>query len=183
MRAVARLPPLEGRAQKASVALQIHAAVIAVTMVVSLGQLALPEGAALKPLGDVISLAYALTFVGAVVFFLRWFHLATRHGLERGGVFPHATPRAAVVTWFIPLLNFVRPFQHTRALFRHAMVDTQPVATWQALWVIGDIVANGLGRLHGSEAIVGQLLANALLVGAALACWRVVQALQWQGRG
>jgi hypothetical protein len=55
------------------------------------------------------------------------------------------------------------------------MVDSRRMGTWQALWIIGSsLPANA--KPWGTY---GEMLGDVLLLGAAVECWRLVQALEW----
>lgn len=126
-----------------------------------------------------LGFAYFPIFIVTVVMFCRWFHLCVRHAAARGmnlGI----TPAGAVGSWFIPFVNLVRPFDLSRRML--ACMDTDErfahngslVGSWQALWIVGNVASNVSVRI---DAPIAELIASSLLVGAAFACVRVINAL------
>lgn len=97
---------------------------------------------------SVFSAANGWLGVVAALAFLIWFHYA--YVRARSGV-PYArfTPGFAVVSWFIPLVNFVVPFLATRHLWRLSRGGAEwraekipgYILNWWCLWMLSHLVA------------------------------------------
>lgn len=123
--------------------------------------------------------AYLLTYITTIVLVCRWFHLAVRRGLARGGQLG-ITPAGAVGTWFIPFVNFVKPFDVTRQLLVTAGKSYERVGPWQATWVVGNIIANVGNRLPDEGGLIVTLAANVLLVVAAVLGAKSIDELRFE---
>jgi hypothetical protein len=160
------LPPLAPRAQLARVALLACGGLELVEAATSLipGDI----GAALQGLAG---LGYLVSFICSAVVFCRWFHLAVRHATALGAHVGY-TPAGAVGSWFIPFVNLVRPFQIARSMMQSG-TDSR-VGTWQALWIVGNVVGNISVRVDTPAVSIASGL---LMAGAAFAATRVVEAI------
>ncbi len=91
----------------------------------------------------------ALTSLAAGVIcaiaFMRWLWRSVGNGVELGAGYGISSPRMAVVSWFIPIYNLIRPYQivielHDRLLAPLASKSGRRVIkTWWALWILGAI--------------------------------------------
>lgn len=182
-RLAAELPALEGRGNLARYGLFATAACHALMLVFAAGQLATGQtgddsDGAFAILSGLAALAYIPTYLTTIVLVCRWFHLATRHALARGAQLG-VTPAGAVGTWFIPFVNLVKPFQLVRQMLATTERDQSQVSVWQALWVMGNLVANASVRLPDAGGAGVGLLSDALLFAAALVCARVIASLKF----
>lgn len=176
------IPPLEGRATLAAFGLWatvgLHGAMAALAGAhLATGDLA--EDGVLAIADALVAMLYLVVFVTTVVLVCMWFHRATRHALARGASLEVSKPAGAVVSWFIPILNLVRPFNLTRGMLSNAGLDSSSVGAWQAMWVAGNIAANVSGRIEGEAALGIGIVSDLLLVGAGLACAQIVRTLKW----
>lgn len=99
-------------------------------------------------------------FIGTIIAFLRWFHLAVRYAQALGRPVAE-TPGNAVFAWFIPLLNLIKPFDLTRRMNRSALVGP-----WQVCWVAGNMTSNFGGQVGFMGPLSAAFLVAAALLGA-----------------
>lgn len=176
------LPPLEGRATLAALGLWASAGthgLMGLLAALQLGTGQLEETTPLAMASGVAALLYLVIFITTVVLVCMWFHRAARHALARGASLEVETPAGAVVSWFIPFLNLVRPFNLVRQMLSHAGQDSSQVGVWQALWIIGNISANLSNRIPGSGGLTVGVVSDLLLVGAGVASAGLVRKLKF----
>lgn len=179
-RTQAELPPLEGRANYARYGLWATAGCHALMAVFAIAQLASGDVSSVFAILSALATAvYLPTYVITIVLVCRWFHLATRHGLARGGQLG-VTPAQAVGSWFVPFVNFVTPFHLTRQLFVVTGKSHERVGWWQATWVLGNIVANVGTRLPDVAGVGGSLAADVLLIISAILGAKVIDELRFE---
>jgi hypothetical protein len=79
--------------------------------------------------------AYLKPMLGLVtaVLFLRWLHLVVRLTRALGGAHLRWTPSSAVWAFFIPVLNFFRPYQVLRDVYRQLAPDKAPEPSVQVV--------------------------------------------------
>jgi hypothetical protein len=82
----------------------------------------------------------------AVVSFLAWLSRSVDNVPSLGGGTPMATPRWAVGWWFVPFVNFVRPYQIVNDLSRRIAVPTNAARgrltlVWWLAWIFGIIIS------------------------------------------
>jgi hypothetical protein len=121
-RRVAELPALERRASVARSGLFMMGAVHLGLAVLSIDAV----GSMSPALGGLLGALFLPLFVGTAVAFLQWFHLATKYALALGRLPVGETPAKAVLSWFVPVLNFFKPFDLARKMNAKA-----PVGAWQ----------------------------------------------------
>ncbi len=119
-----------------------------------------------------------VVFIVAVVMFSRWFHLLVRHAKARGTPLD-VTPAGAVGSFFIPFVNLVRPYATAKQI---ASTDAgvKAVGSWQALWLVANIITNVGSRMEGKAGMAGDvvgIIGSLLFLGAAWACGQVVNEL------
>ncbi|MFT3710995.1 MAG: DUF4328 domain-containing protein [Archangium sp.] len=189
-RVTMELPPLEGRALAAQVALYAIAGLHAVMGLVNVVQVATDDLAEDSPLAVVYGLTailYLLVYLATIIVVSMWFHRAAKHALALGAQLEHAsTPGGAVGSWFIPFVNLARPFTIARQMMSHAGVDGGIVNTWQATWVLGNIIGNVSSRMEASSGHAGQVtgaLSDACLIVAAISAAQVARKLKWNAPG
>ena len=166
----------------ASLGLWACAGLHGVMAAISVGQIATGQTGREGPLVIIKGLAlmlYLFVFIATAVFVCMWSYRATQHALARGAVLDASTPADAVVSWFIPFLNFVRPFNITRGLLMSAGLEVASVNAWQAMWLIGGLASNAANRNPGTEGLGLGVLADLLLVGAAITAAQIVNRLKW----
>jgi hypothetical protein len=135
-------------------------------------------------------LALILALVAAAVFFGVWLHRAVRNlsGLGRSGM--EYTPGGAVVSFYIPFLNLVRPHRALTELWRAS--DPAPecgergwtgygttsalVTVWWGFWLVSGFLGNISARidepkLSGAIGLAG----SALMVVAAVTCIQMMR--------
>jgi hypothetical protein len=184
--ALAGLPSSRGRATWARRFLyaNIGGEVVSIfALVVSLGSsVEAPSelGAMVSGLGGLITV---IAYIGAIIAFLRWEHLAMRQGIALGAN-PGVTPGWAVGWWFVPIMNLVRPYRALRGLLvglagPSADRDAK-LGAWWALWVISNVLGNLDTRLSlaGHDAEVVSLASSAASIGAAILATGVVKHVQ-----
>jgi len=117
--------------------------------------------AAFAVLAGVNGLLLLIATVLGVVGYLLWIHRATRNSLALGGGSSNATPLMAVVYWFIPIVNLLRPYQVVRALYETSAPEGPPTdpasrwtwsfPVWWGTWLVGSILNNRSARLSFSD--------------------------------
>jgi hypothetical protein len=184
------LPPAAPRAQWVTRFLSAHVALDTLFILVALWGLSASEPSTPRDFAEgLIGLGVFGVFIGAVITFLRWLHLAVRHAqaleLDVG-----VTPGWAVGYWFIPFANLVKPYETVRNLLSKlggaSAVASANVGLWWAAWLLG----NMLSQLHSRMTVedmeaptsdsaysVG-ILASVLSIAGALLCIGVVRATQ-----
>jgi hypothetical protein len=82
--------------------------------------------------GALLALA---AMVLAAACFLIWLHRAVRVARAYALVPPSSTPLGAVVCWFIPLVNLVKPYDVVQSLYRASIdPDRAPDGDWVRRW-------------------------------------------------
>ncbi len=181
-RATVSVPPIEGRAMVATVALIASVGMHVLMAAVAGAQLAtgdVGEEGVLAIVGGLVALLYLVVFITTIVLVCMWFHLATRHALARGAAMEVQTPAAAVGSWFIPFINLARPFNLVRRMLDSAGLDAGAVSTWQVLWVTGNITANISSRVPGMGGVGIGLLSDLFMVGAGITFVQIIRKLKW----
>jgi hypothetical protein len=172
-RQTAELPGLEGRTKWAAGALAVTGATSLTfwaSTLLTRGETA-PLPVLLRVFMFLVALALLPAHITTIVLFCRWFHLAVRQanalGIEIG-----ATPAGAVGSWFIPLLNLVRPFEYTRSLLNCANGRIEYVTPWQVLWIVWNLMGAFSARFKNDWLSLG---AVALQLAAAFYAIRLVR--------
>lgn len=166
------LPPLGGRASLAKMGLlgTGAAGLLLSGFEVAMGDNP-PDDHPLMLLFGLAGLGYLAIFIGTIVVFLRWFHLATRYAHARGGA-QDITPGWAVGWWFIPFANLVKPFNHTRSMLSATGGNAGMVGAWQATWILGNMVSNASSRINNSAL---SLASGVMLLAAAFFGMKVIE--------
>lgn len=166
-RQASELPSLEGRARPAT-----HALITTGVFNAAIGVGELLKGT--RPVAVLmwaISILFLPVFVTTIVLFCRWFHLTVRHAHARN-LLLGVTPAAAVGSWFIPVLNLVRPFEYTRRMLGGTNGRLELVGPWQVLWIVSNLASNASARIDNP---LLPLLAVGLKVVAAVLAVGVVR--------
>jgi hypothetical protein len=119
---------------------------------------ALAFGAAYGSAGVATVVAY---FIG-VIGFLLWLHRTVANAEALGRGVRNVSPGAAVLYWFIPILNLFRPYHVVTALYRRSDPDTTLSTDWVArrdwipsvwwgTWVFSTLAGNVSGRMTWSD--------------------------------
>lgn len=153
------------------------------SLLVSAGILTLLSLFTLLMPGSVVVAAswfYRAQFLVSVVLVCRWFHLAVRHGIARGAGLDGLSAGEAVRSWFIPYLNFWRPFALLRELFESASVQARLLTVWQLTWIASSV--GHVMLLIGRERfdLTGLLIFYGVSVVAALSGALTIRALKWR---
>lgn len=145
------------------------------------------ESSALLLLEGLLAIFTLVTYLGAVITYLRWLHLAVRHA-EALDIKVGATPGWAVGYWFIPFVNLVRPYRVVRALADglERGPSSAPVGLWWTLWLLSNFADRADMRLSMRQEMLADapgagllsIIASLLNVAAAFLCIRVLQAIQ-----
>jgi hypothetical protein len=149
----------------------------------SAGQLATGqtgEEGALAVISGLAGLLYIFLFIATAVLVCMWFYRATQHGLARGASLEASSPGEAVVSWFLPFLNMVRPFNIVRGLLASAGLDMASVSAWQGMWLVGGIISRASGKMEPPAALGFSVLSNLLLLGAGITAAQIVNRLKWR---
>jgi hypothetical protein len=110
--------------------------------------------------GDFVFLAASVV---TGFFFLRWFHLAVQSVSDRG-VDLGVSAFRAVTFWFIPIVNFIRPYQLIRQSLAALKAPARVVTVWQVCWFVGGVASIWAApRTLADVAITGLDIAAALL--------------------
>jgi hypothetical protein len=118
--------------------------------------------------GDLVYLAASVV---TAVFFLRWFHLAVQSVSDRG-VDLGVSPFRAVTFWFIPIVNFIRPYSILRQSLAALKAPSGSVTLWQVAWIVGGVVS----AAAAPRSLV-ELAATGLDIAAAVLAARVIALL------
>ena len=128
-------------------------------------------------------LGVLITYVGAVITFCRWEHLAFKQA-NALGVNTGVTPGFAVGAWFIPFVNLWRPFRILRDLLNGLAGPGADRAAnmgmWWTLWVVSNVFSNVDARmeLEGGSAVAVSAVSSVLSIGAAFLAVGVVRRVQ-----
>ena len=137
---------------------------------------------------SMLSLVELGLFVVAGVFFLRWFYRAYKNLDVLGAERKHST-RSAVVYWFVPFLNLVRPKQMADEMWRGSepsldgpVTKAKAVDVWWGLWIVTGVLSFVATRHDNAVASLDDLkvadeiwiAVNALTIVAAFLAMRVV---------
>lgn len=134
------------------------------------------------------ALFQVLTMVAAGIVFCVWFHRSYRN-LRAFGNLTTYTPGWAPGSFFVPIVNLVRPFQIAKEIWtKSAPIESGsgPVGLWWALFISSSILSNIGARLaisaSDSESLrtatgVG-LLSDALSIGAGLLAIQMVRGIE-----
>jgi hypothetical protein len=133
--------------------------------------------------GNVVDALQILLDIGTAVAFLIWLHRAYKNLPSLGQRHFRFTPGWAVGFFFIPFLNFFRPFQAMRELWhgsdpRHWEPDDPPdgakiqdrtgtpplVGWWWALFCVSNVIANIAVRLSLAESVASAQTSGVLMV-------------------
>jgi hypothetical protein len=117
-------------------------------------------GTALRAVVGTVGALFLPLFIGTIIAFLKWFHLAVRYAQALGRPVTE-TPGNAVFAWFIPLLNLIKPFDLTRRMNRSA-----PVGPWQVCWVAGTMTSNFGGQVGFMGPLSAAFMVAAAFLGA-----------------
>ncbi len=184
---LAEVPRSAGRATLAVAFLAIAAAAEGASLLFCvLRLLAGGTGEVVEALSALADIGVALGLIGAGIVYLRWLHLSVRQVIALGhdvGI----SPGRAVAAWFLPFVNFVRPYNVLRNLAGvvggESLIAAVKLRVWWALWLAGSALGYVESKMAVSSAdtsapyVVG-LLANAASLGAALLCIRHVRLIQ-----
>jgi hypothetical protein len=186
--------PLDGRTKAATIAIATAAVFdVAVDIAGVTGAATPPERpsftTALVLLGAAIGLLGSV--LASVILYSVWLHRAVRNlrGLGRTGM--SFTPSRAVASFYIPLINLVRPARAVSELLRASDADgaadgagwktvseSSPiVAIWWAAWITTNLVANGLQAAGNSTSAAWGFIGSGLFAASAVLCILVMQAV------
>lgn len=107
---------------------------------------------------QVLGIIYLAANIVSIVMFIRWFRRAyyNLHQLPVSVTYPE---RWAVSAWFVPFLNFFRPYQIMKELYTESrsflqrrevsfthLSSTTAVGVWWALWIISGVLGQFVFR-------------------------------------
>jgi hypothetical protein len=139
-------------------------------------------------LNGLIALPATLGFFTAAIVMLMWLHLVTRTARALGR--SQEEPRWAVLAWFIPFANLVKPFHVVKDLWLglgEELEDTALLSGWWGAWIISNILSRLEQTLFKQVSDNPSMLSGALFAGifseavsllGAVLCIRVVRGLQ-----
>ncbi|MBI3821223.1 MAG: DUF4328 domain-containing protein [Planctomycetes bacterium] len=122
----------------------------------------------------VVGLLHVAVYLVTAIVFLVWFYRAYANLKPLGASGLTFTPGGAVVGWFIPFLNLVRPMQVAQEIWRHSdpesvrRIDVQPqgssglIAVWWVMWLASNIISYISGRAGWSVNTPEALLSSTL---------------------
>ena len=99
-----------------------------------------------------IGVAYLVMYVISMAFFLRWFHRVYSN-LEPLGAHMSYTPGWAIGSWFVPLINLIRPYQIAVETWNGSgpsqggIMAAPLVQLWWSVWIIDNILGNFTARM------------------------------------
>lgn len=100
--------------------------------------------------------AFGLVMLATLIVFGRWILLAHRNLPAMGAQFLEVRPGWAVGYFFIPILNWWKPYQAMRSLWRSSHSVHRPelqdstwvLPTWWTLWIVYSLISNSTFRLQ-----------------------------------
>lgn len=98
-------------------------------------------------------------FVAAAALFLRWQVAAHRNLPALGGSAPRTGVAAGVASWFVPVVNLVRPLQVVEDLWRAGERGARAPAlfrVWWIAWLVALVAVLAAWTLTGDAADVGE---------------------------
>ena len=114
------------------------------------------------------AVAYFVAITLAAVTFLMWLYRAVENARVVGNRRLRTTPAMAVLCWFVPFLNLVRPYQVVKSLYRASEPSNSTVNSnlpgdwiqrlptilplWWAIWIIQTLLGNASTRVTFSDA-------------------------------
>jgi hypothetical protein len=116
---------------------------------------------------NLIAVAGLVAFVLSVIAFLVWTYRAYRNVDALGGV-RSMGPGWAVGAWFVPILNWFRPFQVVREAWAAPVGRDDPYSAvkapywlrlWWGLWIANNLISNIVFRFDETNDI-GELIGN-----------------------
>ncbi len=131
-----------------------------------------------------------ITFAAAAVAFLAWKHAAYRLLPDLTGRDTDHTPGWAIGGYFVPFLNFVRPYRIMAELWDESEPDRKALAlddgsagrwmlpAWWSLWLVGSLVGRVAQRTDLWSALLISVIAFAVAGALAALLVRAVDARQ-----
>jgi hypothetical protein len=129
-----------------------------------------------------VALLQFVIFVATIVAFLMWIQRAYRNLPALGAVRLDTTPGWVVGYFFIPIVNFFKPFQAVREIWRHSLPLEESdegliiaarsgghalVGWWWAFWIVATLVGRAGDRaVRRASSIEGMLLASRVSIAA-----------------
>jgi hypothetical protein len=114
----------------------------------------------------VVGLAQAVAFVVGVIAVCAWEHRTVRN-LPALGLAPPTSPAAAVVAWFVPVVNLFWPYRIVRELLAALGKPGSVTAAWWAAYLAGSVCSRVGPRLGDAEAGLVLSAGGDVLVGVA----------------
>jgi hypothetical protein len=123
------------------------------------------DGAANDRREALVAGATGIVMLATIIIFGRWIVLAHRNLPALGAQSLDVRPGWAVGFFFIPILNWWKPYQAMRSLWRSSHSVHNPeiqdstwvLPTWWALWVIWSLLGNATWRMQGGARTISGL--------------------------
>lgn len=157
---LAQIPASTGRAQWATrfltlvLVADVGAGLVAVLWLTGAGSTGAFE--IVELLEILFGLMMTVVFIGSVIAFLRWMHLAARQAIALS-IDIGATPGWAVGWWFVPFANLVKPYRIARAMLSglggEELVRKANLSVWWAMWIVSNVASNMEVRTNLSEGL------------------------------
>jgi hypothetical protein len=128
-------------------------------------------------LGLAASLAVSVFATGV------WFYRAVIHASARGARQELGSPLSACFSWWVPGLNFFRPFRLTRVMLRSAGLDPRPATVWQLTWNAGAMLSLAAYARQDSDGMALGIVTDVVLVVSNLTGASIVSRLKWPTKG
>jgi hypothetical protein len=113
------------------------------------------------------------------IWFLVWLHLVVRHLRLR--LLVHLKPGTVVTSWFIPLVNLVRPYEQVKQMCAALKVsDSTPLRLWWTTWLSASLTGTVLyvqGQ-RGSIDLRLYVIDHVIAAASAVLCAIVVGTMQ-----
>lgn len=91
-----------------------------------------------------VAVVYLVAFILTVVFFSMWMHRVYKNLFAFPGRNPKTTPGRAVGSFFIPIINFYRPYQAMKEIYTSSDSryggDSAIVGVWWTCWILTGVV-------------------------------------------
>jgi hypothetical protein len=103
----------------------------------------------------VYGLVWLAIYIPTVIAFLAWLSRSVANAPALGAGIPPSSPRAAIVWWFVPFANLVKPYQIVKDLYERLALlgdprgKTRLVLAWWLLYLLSNLVGNVGSGLYG----------------------------------
>jgi hypothetical protein len=118
---------------------------------------------------QILGIVYAIAYILSAVMFIQWFRRAYYNLHQKINHLSHSEGWAAGA-WFVPILNFFRPYQIMKELYNETknillknglniskIFSTNLLALWWTLWIIGSFLGQAVSRLSRNAETIDEM--------------------------